>query len=235
MQVARAAQAAALVRLTAARAKNLLGQGALRPGLDQKVFWKLNRHAQSQSGCSTDPVEGRLIVCRIQRPGYRTFDLYLFTNLLDSSVYSAQELVELYGLRWHVELNFRSLKTQMDLNFLNCKSAAMAQKEWYAGLIAYNLIRSMMFLAAAKKGLDPLNLSFSDSAGTIKLVALGWAEGRRIDFQKALCNIAKHTLPKRKKPRPNEPRLVRYQSRSFGPLKGERNRARQQINNDAKS
>jgi putative transposase len=234
-QVAREAKAAVLLRLTAARAKNLLGKEPLRPGLDRKVSWKLNRHAQSESGCSTEPVEGRLLVCRVQRNGHRPFDLYLFTNLLDSSVYSVPELVELYGFRWHVELNFRYLKSHMDLNFLNCKSSEMAQKEWYAGLIAYNLIRATMFVAAIKKGLDPLNLSFSGSVSTMRLALLDWAAGRQIDFQKVLDDLAKQRLPKRKKARPNEPRLIRHLGSRFGALKGDRQSARKRWKSNAKS
>ena len=52
--------------------------------------------------------------------------------------------MDLYGLRWHIELNLRYLKTQMRLTQLECKSAAMAEKEWVAGLLAYNLIRAAM-------------------------------------------------------------------------------------------
>jgi hypothetical protein len=229
MQTTRHAKAAAVVRLTRARAQRLVGKLSLLPGLDLKLQWRHSRHDQLQANCSTQPVEGRLIVCRIKNPEHKPFDLYLFTTLLDESLYSAKELVALYGFRWHVELNLRYLKSQMDLGYLNCKSAQMAEKEWYAGLIAYNLIRSMMFLAAVQHTLDPLCLSFSSSARHICQTLLSWAEGKKIDADSVLATLAATVLPKRKKPRPNEPRLVRFLSRRFGQLKGKRSDARQKL------
>lgn len=228
VQTARQAQAQVLVRLTRSRALRL-ARRTLVPGLDLKVCWIHSRHDQLQPNCSDQPVEGRLIVCRLRRPGYRPIDLYLFTTLLDQQLYSVQELVALYGLRWHVELNLRYLKTQMNLGFLNCKSAAMAQKEWYAGLIAYNLIRAMMLLAATKELLDPLALSFNSSAREILESLMEWAKGQRMDWQKVLESIAKCRLPKRRKPRPNEPRLIRHLRENFGPLRGSRRAARKKL------
>jgi IS4 transposase len=75
--------------------------------------------------------------------------------------YPVEELVALYGLRWHIELNLRYLKTQMRLVQLECKSADMARREWVAGLLAYNLIRAAMLCAALNAGLTPFQLSFS--------------------------------------------------------------------------
>ena len=228
VQTARAAKAQVLVRLTKVRA----GRLARRPlvaGLDLKVHWKHSRHDQLQPHCCAQPVEGRLIVCTIKRPGCRAFDLYLFTTLVDPELYSVQELVALYGLRWHVELNLRYLKVQMNLGFLNCKSALMVRKEWYAGLIAYNLIRALMLLAASKALLDPLSLSFSSSSREIRETLLQWANGQSLDEQTVLDAIAKCRLPKRKKPRPNEPRLVRHMRECFGPLRGSRDDARKKL------
>jgi len=229
LQTVRHAKAAAVVRLTRVRAQRLAGKRPLLPGLDLKLHWQHSRHDQLQANCSTRPVAGRLIVCRIKNPGQKPFDLYLFTTLLDEPLYPARELVALYGFRWQVELNLRYLKTQMDLGYLNCKSAPMAQKEWYAGLIAYNLIRSMMFLAAAQHTLDPLCLSFSSSARHICQTVLSWGQGKKIDADAVLANLAATILPKRKKPRPSEPRLVRFLARPFGHLIGKRSDARQKI------
>ena len=118
LQATRHAKAAAVVRLTRARAQRLVGKRPLLPGLDLKLHWQHSRHDQLQANCSTQPVAGRLIVCRIKNPGQKPFDLYLFTSLIDTSLYPAKELVALYGFRWHVELNLRYLKSQMDLGYL---------------------------------------------------------------------------------------------------------------------
>jgi len=228
LQTARQAQAQVLVRLTRARAFRLVGR-KLVSGLDRQVLWSHTQHDQLQPGCADQPVAGRLLVCRIHRPGFRPLDLYLFTTLVDGQRYSVRELVALYGLRWHVELNLRYLKTQMNLGFLNCQSAAMAQKEWYAGLIAYNLIRAMMLLAATKKLLDPLALSFSSAAREIRKTLMEWAQGQTMDWPRVLHTIAQCRLPTRKKPRPNEPRLIRHVREKFGPLRGSRHAARTKL------
>ena len=55
-------------------------------------------------------------------------------------------------MRGQVELNLRYLKTQRELEQLDCKSAAMAQKEWSAGLLASNLIRARRLCAALQAG-----------------------------------------------------------------------------------
>jgi IS4 transposase len=226
VQCARESKAAVLMRMTPARAARLAGKAALRHALDLKVLWEHSRHDQLQPGCSAGPIEGRLIACRIHRRGHRSFTLYLFTTLLDEELYTVQELVELYGFRWHVELNLRYLKSEMDLSQLECKSAQMAKKEWYAGLIAYNLIRAMMLLAATKKGLDPLTLSFSGCQRIVCSTLLKWAERGKIDCEKVLESLARKRLPTRKKPRPNEPRMVRLVRRDFPPLRGNRDDAR---------
>ena len=58
-------------------------------------------------------------------------------------------MAQLYGQRWTVELDLRYLKAQMDLGFLESHSAELARKKWWAGLIAYNLIRWTMAAGAA--------------------------------------------------------------------------------------
>ena len=110
------------------------------------------------------------MVVRIERPGYRPLTLYLFTTLQDQLKCSAQELAQLYGERWKVELCFRYVKTQMDLGFLECHSADMVRKEWLAGLIAYNLIRWTMAAAAASAQVPERWLSFSRT----RELLLGW-------------------------------------------------------------
>ena len=210
-------------------AGKVAGKQPLVPGLDLKVRWSPSRHDKLQPGCSTQPVEGRLIVCKVQHPGLRPVILYLFTTLVDEQLYSVEELVKLYGLRWQVELNLRYIKAQMNMAFLNCQSAEMAQKEWYAGLIAYNLIRGTMLLAALKKGSDPLKLSFSSSRRRVVSFLLNWAQTKKVDWEKLLEKVGKCVLPKRKKRRPSEPRLKRHVRETFGPLRGSRDQARLEI------
>jgi IS4 transposase len=226
VQAARAAKQQVLLRMTDTRAAKLLGR-PLEAG-DFPVTWKPSRHDQLQPGCPRDPVPGRLIVTRL-RAGSRAPWLCLFTTLADRQAYPALELVELYGRRWHIELNLRYVKAQMGAAQLEVYSAAMARKQWLACLLAYNLIRAAMLCAALRNGIPPLALSFSacrrrlegwlrDFGRTLSSLTRGW--------QKMLRELAQCTLPKRKKPRPSEPRAKRHIRESFPPLVGSRSEAR---------
>ena len=169
------------------------------------------------------------MVVRVHRPGYRGQTLYLFTTLTDDAQYQVEELVQLYGLRWHVELNLRYLKTQMRLGQLECKSAEMAQKEWLAGLMAYNLIRAVRLCAAVRKGLCPLRLSFSSSRRHLELWLALWGTGAgsASSWRHLLGLVGRACLPRRRKPRPAEPRAQRHLRQPYPPLIGSRQKARQ--------
>jgi hypothetical protein len=230
-QAARHAGQAVLVRMTKVRARKLLGR-RLSCG-QHEVLWKPTRHDQLQEGQSREPIAGRLLVVKLQRKGFRSLQLYLFTTLPDTVDYSLAELVRLYGLRWHVELNLRYLKAQMDLVQLEAKSAEMARKEWLAGLLAYNLIRAAQLCAALQKGISPLSLSFSSVRRRLEewLRQFGRQSKRQIGIHwaKLLEQISRCRLPHRRKARPNEPRAQRHLRLPYLPLYGSRAKARQHL------
>ncbi len=229
VQTARAVGSQALVRLTECRARRLLGH-ALRRG-QYDVLWSATSHDQLQRGCSRDPIAGRLLVVSVHRKGYRSQTLYLFTTLTDRQEFPAAELVELYGLRWHIELNLRYLKSQMRLVQLECKSAEMAQKEWLAGLMAYNVIRAAMLCAALRQKISPLLLSFSMSRRHLELwlASFGSGTARPPQWQQLLERVGRARLPRRRKARPPEPRAQRHLRQPYPPLIGSRKKARQQL------
>ncbi len=84
---------------------------------------------------------------RVRQPGFRTKTLVLVTTLLDLTI-TATDLADLYRARWHAELDLRALKVTLGMDVLRCKSPAMARKELWAHLLAYNLIRTVMAQAA---------------------------------------------------------------------------------------
>lgn len=90
----------------------------------------------------------------------RVADLTLVTTLLDADAVGKRELVELYGQRWQIELDFRSIKTVMQMDILRCKSPDMIKKEIAAHLLAYNLVRTVMAQAACYANIFPRQLSF---------------------------------------------------------------------------
>jgi hypothetical protein len=227
-----AAQAQALLRLTAVRARKLARSAGLklRPGLDAPITWRPTRHDQCPEGLAPTPVAGRLLAVRVNPAGFRAFTLYLFTTLGDQRQYPAGELAAAYGERWHIELCFRYLKSQMNLGLLECHSAQMARKEWLAGLIAYNLIRWTMAAAGALAAVPVHSLSFSRARELI----LGWyfrtsGRGSTRSWQRLLTRIAKARLPKRRKRRPSEPRAIRWFQKDVAKLEGTRRAARKKL------
>ena len=229
VQTARAVGSHVLLRLTDTRARRLLGR-PLRLG-QHPVLWSPTSHDQLQPGCDRHPVAGRLLVVAIRRKGYRSQTLYLFTSLTDPVDHPVSELVDLYGLRWHIELNLRYLKTQMRLVQLECKSAQMAQKEWLAGLMAYNVIRTAMLCAALRRQINPLALSFSLSRRHLEywLALFGSGAATARDWRRLLDLIGQARLPRRRKGRPPEPRAQRHLRQPYPPLFGSRKKARQQL------
>jgi len=226
------ARAQLLVRLTEVRARKLAAGPRLRPGLDRPVCWSPSPHDQVLPDTPAQPVAGRLIVVRVHPKGFRAQTLYLFTTLLDPQVYPVQELLKLYGVRWQIELHLRSLKSEMNLRVLECKSADLARKEWIAGLLAYNLVRAVMVAAAVQAQRSVFDLSFR---ATQKLLleyldhtALGShqpAQGWRI----LMAGLIACRLPRRRKSRPPEPRAKRPFGEAVPTLYGSRAAARKKL------
>lgn len=92
-------------------------------------------------------------------PGFRTQRVSLITTLLNQATYSTLEIVGLYGKRWDVELDLRHLKTTLGMDVLRSKSPSMVRKEICVFLLAYNLLRSLMWSAGTIYTTPPLRLS----------------------------------------------------------------------------
>jgi len=87
----------------------------------------------------------------------------LVSTLLPPDQVSSQDLKVLYAQRWNVELDLRNIKTTLGLDRLPCKTPAMNEKQWYVGLLAYNLIRHLMLRSAKLTDILPRQLSFCNS------------------------------------------------------------------------
>lgn len=98
---------------------------------------------------------------KVEQKGFRTREITLATTLLDAERYTAEDLAQLYRRRWQVELHIRSLKTQMQMDHLRCKSPQMVRKEILCHMIGFNLVRAAMLASALKFGLCPSRLSFT--------------------------------------------------------------------------
>src|SRR5688572_11927647 len=119
----------------------------------------------------------------------------------------------------------------MQMDQSEVKSAEMVRKEFYAGLMAYNLVRGLMALAAEEAGCRPLELSFTRAqillASILSELFVAWmsspARNQRLLWLLNEASAAK--LPRRRRPRQDEPRAQYYEPQVFPKMKGSRDEA----------
>ena len=83
----------------------------------------------------------------IRQQGFRPKEIILVTTLLDPKVYTKAKLAQLYRWRWEVEVELRHVKTTLGMDELRGKTPQMVRKEIYVHLMAYNLLRTLMWEA----------------------------------------------------------------------------------------
>jgi Transposase DDE domain len=219
-----------LVRLTHLRAKKLRGKRKLRSGEERVICWSRSPHDQAAPGSEEVVVEGRLIYVRLHR-GHSVIDLWLFTTLKAEEC-SLELLVKWYGQRWQAEVHFRSVKTHMHLSKLDVESPEMARKEFYAAVVAYSLVRAVMWGAGENLENGAQTLSFSNARRAVLDWLKDWGQSQERSHREQpkwiktlLEEVRKQTLPKRKRPRPGQIRMVRSRATHWPLLKGSRSAA----------
>jgi putative transposase len=199
-----------VLRLQSVRAERLLGGGSLRDGMDRRISWRPTRDdRKSHPELPADAcVLGRVIVRRVQPSnGSQPILLALFTTLEGPS----EEIVPLYGRRWNIETDLRTLKGTLQMEQIACTSPEMVAKELMMGMLAYNLIRAVTYLAAQAAGLEPRAFSFTQVRNVINAFAPLIAAARDPDEaqrlnQDMMYYAGRARLPKRN--RPSYPRGV---------------------------
>ena len=81
------------------------------------------------------------------------------TTIVDRSI-DGQQIGNLYERRWDGELDIRSIKITMKMDILRCKTPDMVHKEIWTHLLAYNLLRTVMAVAASENDIEPRKISF---------------------------------------------------------------------------
>lgn len=110
----------------------------------------------------------------VERPGWRTKSVTVVTTLLDPKVYPKAKLAELYGLRWQAEINLAQIKTTLGMEMLRAQSPEMVRKEIYVHLMAYNLLRYLMWQAGSQSCQAPLRLSVQGCRQSNNAVSLSF-------------------------------------------------------------
>ena len=74
-------------------------------------------------------VEVREVRIQVEQPGFRSKEIVIVTTLLDPTEFPKQDLAELFRARWNQELDLRSIKTTMQMDFLRCKTPSLFAKK----------------------------------------------------------------------------------------------------------
>jgi hypothetical protein len=193
-----------LFRLTAARVKKLNGGVLPNAGTDKRIVWECSRYDRDSNPeiPAHSSVEGRLVVVKAFDAAGKKQKLYFFTTL-DLPM---DKILELYGYRWNIETDLRSLKREVRLHMLTAQSKDMVDKELVLGVAAYNLTRAAINEAAQALQLSPRQFSFSMARDTINAFLPAFAaatseEERQQIGQRMLRVMKQSLLPRRRKRR----------------------------------
>jgi len=183
--------------------------------MDRQMVWRPSRwdrkaHPQLPPEVA---LEGRLLV--LENPSRSGEVVALWTNL----DLPAAAILEMYGLRWNIETDLRSLKRTVGLQQLSGKSVDVVEKELLLAVAAYNLVRAVMCLAARRAHLPPRRLSFSFVRTVVEAGLPGldgatteWEYQQRLD--RLLRFAAQGKLPQRSRER-SYPRKVWRHNQPF--------------------
>ncbi len=197
-----------VVRMTDGRARSLNG-GKLPSRADQWIDWKpsaWDRRAHPhlpRNAC----IRVRFIATQVLRKG-KVIQLYVVTTL-DLPV---EQIVELYGFRWNIELDLRSLKQTVHLHTLRSTTTDMVAKELVLSVAAYNFVRAAIYAAARAANLNPRQISFSRAQDVVNaclpnLRAARSEQEYALELERMLRRIAQCKLPQTSH-RPTYPRAV---------------------------
>lgn len=160
----------------------------------------------------------REVCLRLRRRGFRDQTIIVVTTLLDAKRYSAGRLTQLYGLRWQAaEVNLRHLKTTLKMELLTAKTPEMVRKEIWTHLLAYTLLRTLMWEAAKTSDSTPFHLSLQGARQQFNHLASVLATATKSVqmrlYQVLLEQVAADLLPVR--PLRSEPRVVKRRPKPF--------------------
>ena len=117
---------------------------------DHIVNWKKPQKPEWMSQAEHDAYPEQISVREFKVAG----NVYV-TTFLNSKKYHKKELAKVYEMRWHVEINLRSIKAIMNMDMLSCKTPEMVRKEIGIHFLAYNFIRVIIAEACTRHNAIP--------------------------------------------------------------------------------
>ena len=206
---------------------------------DRLVTWERPRRPEWMDEATYETIPEtltlRMTQFNIVEPGCRTKSVTIVSTLLDAEKYSKEDIAELYGFRWNVELDILHIKQTLNLDHLRCKTPDMVRKEFWTTLLAYNLIRRIICAAATEHGKLPRRISFTRTCTTILTawsnLSLGLYNSKALKL--LLKQIASLKTPHR--PGRIEPRVLKRRRHRYPLMRKPRKKLKQRLKSTTRS
>jgi putative transposase len=192
----------------------------LGPG-DHLITWTRPQRPRWMSPEQYDQIPETLTLREVrfdvQVPGCRVETLTVITTLTDATVYSREDIADLYGFRWNAELDIRQIKQTLHLDHVRCKTPEMVRRELWVTLLAYNLIRKVIATSAALHQKQPRQLGFTRACQSLlaswMLLATGTCQDVPALYTTMLAHIAANEVANR--PGRIEPRVLKRRRQRY--------------------
>jgi hypothetical protein len=150
--------------------------------------------------CITDSHSKEKLTVRVvfvYRKGFRR--RRLVTSLLDSSLFPASELAQLYHMRWDIETFYRDFKHTLRATSWHCHTPTTFHQELLVHMIALCLIRTAMLGASRLKNAPIGSFSFTRALTETRLFFAALVSGAAtllwsIVWQQFKCACARHRV-----------------------------------------
>jgi hypothetical protein len=186
---------------------------------DRLVTWKrpVRPPWMSEEIYETIPetMELRMVQYSLKCRGRRSKTITVVTTLTDAVEYPKEEIAELYGHRWNVELDIRHIKQTLNMDHFRCKKPERVEREFWVTLLGYNLVRKVMCEAAAFGGVLPRRLSFTRTCSHLLDLRLWLLTG--VDLAVLLRYLGSLLVPHR--PGRFEPRVLKRRRHRYPMMK----------------
>jgi len=122
------------------------------------------------------------------------------TRILDLAI-EGEQIGHRYKRRCEGEVDIRSIDSCLQMDILRCKTPEMFHKEIWAHLLAYNLLRTVMAVAADQNDIAPRQVSFKGAKQALTAFApkleAALPEHRESLFDALLTTMAYHRVGNR--------------------------------------
>ncbi|PCK01940.1 MAG: hypothetical protein COA42_22735 [Alteromonadaceae bacterium] len=142
------------------------------------------------------------------------------TTLLDRKIYPKDSIADLYRERWKIELDLRTIKSNLNMEMLRCNTPDMAEKEIAVRFMAYNLIRGNVAESAYWNNENPRSISLKSTYKILNSMRFELRKACETYLSKCRYKILNAIIstPIGKRKRPLQPRAVKRRPKSYSLL-----------------